>query len=172
MHELGFEEYPFTWSNRRLEEANIQCRLDRAITIMGYIEQFSLIRVFHFPRFRYDHVFIRVYMDVIMECKNPRPNYLFRFEEVFTKDTHCEDSVRQCWINGGSGRLQKLKVIQGLSDIFKDYRLGMVNNELGRIEQRLEEFGTWAIYGENILAYKALENQRDTIQKTEEIIWR
>ncbi|CAJ2634985.1 unnamed protein product [Trifolium pratense] len=42
--DLGFEGYPFTWSNGREEGAKVQCRLDRALANVEFINRFSPIR--------------------------------------------------------------------------------------------------------------------------------
>lgn len=47
--DLGFEGYPFTWSNGRKEENNIQCRLDRAFATSTFINRFSQIKALHLP---------------------------------------------------------------------------------------------------------------------------
>ncbi|GAU33808.1 hypothetical protein TSUD_221460 [Trifolium subterraneum] len=47
--DLGYEGHPFTWTNGRELEENIQCRLDRALATEEFINRFSPIRVLHLP---------------------------------------------------------------------------------------------------------------------------
>lgn len=65
LQDLGFEGYPFTWSNGRSEEANIKCRLDRALATTYFIQRFSPINILHLPRYGSDHSAIRIDMKVM-----------------------------------------------------------------------------------------------------------
>ena len=41
LEDLGYKEYPFTWTNKRPSDANTKLRLDRAIAMKGWIEKFQ-----------------------------------------------------------------------------------------------------------------------------------
>ena len=41
LEDLGYKEYPFTWTNKRPSDANTKLRLDRAIAMKGWIENFQ-----------------------------------------------------------------------------------------------------------------------------------
>ncbi|XP_058764138.1 uncharacterized protein LOC131637556 [Vicia villosa] len=170
--DLGFEGYPYTWSNGRMEEANIQCRLDRALASRNFVDMFSPVRVIHLPRFGSDHAAIRIDLDVLPEELNSSHEFIFRFEEAWTKDPTCETAIRRCWDTGGNNGIHKIKSLQSLGETFKEYRSGAVKKELNRIEGRLKEASNWDSGEHDVRTYKALEKQRDSIQKTEEIIWR
>jgi hypothetical protein len=92
--DLGFEGYPFTWSNGRGERENVQCRLDRAMGNAEFVNRFSPIKVNHLPRFGSDHAAVVI----CLECPNPsatrRRRRLFRFEESWTKEAQCEELIR------------------------------------------------------------------------------
>lgn len=143
LQDLGFEGYPYMWSNGRSKEANIQCMLDRVMETMDLIEAYSPIRVQHLQRYGSDHAAIIFEMNIIVGEIPRKPEYLFRFEEVWAKDSICEHVVHQCWNSGGSEYAQKLKAMQGLSETFKEFRSEAIKKELGRIEGKLSEVKNW-----------------------------
>lgn len=53
--DLGFSGPPFTWTNMRKGEANIQEWLDRALANSSWLERFGDSQVIHLPRTRSDH---------------------------------------------------------------------------------------------------------------------
>lgn len=61
--DLGYEGYPFTWSNGRKGEDNIQAKLDRALGNSSFLNRFSHIKVTHLPRFRSDHAVILIHLE-------------------------------------------------------------------------------------------------------------
>ncbi|MCI11577.1 hypothetical protein A2U01_0032678, partial [Trifolium medium] len=61
--EFGFEGYPFTWSNGREGEDNVQCRLDRAMGTEDFANRFSPIRVLHLPRYGSDHAAVLIHLE-------------------------------------------------------------------------------------------------------------
>jgi hypothetical protein len=83
--DLGFEGYPFTWSNGREEGANVQCRLDRALANVEFINRFSPIKVSHLPRFGSDHAAVLICLESPLSGNSRRRRRLFRFEESWTK---------------------------------------------------------------------------------------
>lgn len=66
----------------------------------------------------------------------------------------------------------KLLVMQGLGEYFKEYKTGTVSYELRRDEELLKDYNRWDASVEDINTYKALECQRNNLLQVEEIIWR
>lgn len=62
--DLGYEGYPFTWTNGRKNEENIQVRLDRCLAKEGFINRFSPIQVSHLGRYGSDHAVIQLQVEV------------------------------------------------------------------------------------------------------------
>jgi exonuclease III len=80
LNDLGYEGYPFTWTNGREEEENIQCRIDRGFGNEAFINRFAPIKVCHLPRFGSDHAAILFCLEHINQ-RNRRRKRPFRFEE-------------------------------------------------------------------------------------------
>lgn len=73
--DLNFAGYPFTWSNGRQGEENIQCGLDRACSNSKFQARFFPIQVTHLPRFGSDHAAILIHL----EAPNSEYSYLRKF---------------------------------------------------------------------------------------------
>ncbi|KAF7835207.1 Exo_endo_phos domain-containing protein [Senna tora] len=57
--------YPFTWSNGRCEEDNVQERLDRVFAIESWLLLFPYVAVEHLQCYTSDHCAISIYFDDI-----------------------------------------------------------------------------------------------------------
>ncbi|XP_058774622.1 uncharacterized protein LOC131648906 [Vicia villosa] len=97
--DLGFDGYPFTWTNGRIGADNTQCRLDREMASNSFINRFSPIRFYHLSRFHSDHAAISISLEAENTQNTDRRKrpHLFRFEEVWSKDPRCEKFVDQLW---------------------------------------------------------------------------
>jgi hypothetical protein len=80
--DMGFEDYPFTWSNNRSEEENIQCRLDRALGSEDFLNRLSPMKVVPLPRFGSDHAALFVLLETHDYGVKKKRIHLFLFEEV------------------------------------------------------------------------------------------
>lgn len=96
---MGFQGYPFTWSNGREGDANVQLRLDRALSTKYLLLHFPYSNVSHGVRSGYDH------SPLIISLDNVRDSTLnfhkpFRFEECWTKEPQCRDCIKDSWLEG------------------------------------------------------------------------
>ena len=60
LEELGYKEYPFTWTNKRPGDANTKLRLDRAMATKGWIEKFQFSNVVHLLPYASNHLLIAI----------------------------------------------------------------------------------------------------------------
>jgi hypothetical protein len=116
LSEFGFEGYPFTWSNGREDQENIQCRLDRAMGSENFLNRFAPIRVFHLPRFGSDHAAILIHLEADPNSRRKRRKRIFIFEECWAKDPRCEDVVKQSWTNAPSFWEAQSRAVQCLDE--------------------------------------------------------
>ncbi|CAI8591748.1 unnamed protein product [Vicia faba] len=137
---------------------------------LGFTQRFDPIKVSHLPRHGYDHVAIRVILEADSEEPVKRRKHIFRFEEVWLKDSICEGLIEQLW-NGvrlqGHHHFQAMHV---LDEHFKEYKIGSVTKELTRLEALLKEDSRWYESLEEIKTHKALKAQSNKLMKMKEII--
>jgi hypothetical protein len=169
---LGFEGYPFTWSNGREEGANVQCRLDRALANVEFIDRFSPIKVSHLPRFGSDHAAVLICLESPLSGNSRRRRRLFRFEESWTKEAQCEELIRNNWNYSSLSCLSKLESLQSLGNAFGDHNLGLIKKELFQIEERLKDQSLWSDSIDDHHRYKELEKEHSELLKRQETMWR
>ncbi|KAF7838984.1 ribonuclease H [Senna tora] len=108
--DLGFKGYPFTWSNGRCEEDNVQERLDRVFATESWLLLFPYVAVEHLQRYTSDHCAISIYFDDISFPKPRVRKKIFRFEEVWVSDDCCENVIKGEW-GSSESVLQRIRVI-------------------------------------------------------------
>ncbi|KAK2422548.1 hypothetical protein QL285_033075 [Trifolium repens] len=170
--DMGFEGYPFTWTNGREGEENIQCRLDRALATQSFMNRFSPTRVIHLPRYGSDHAALLVVLEAQHYSRRKKRVHLFRFEESWTKDTRCVDEVRRQWTNSRPHVEAKLGAMSALDKFFEEYRTGTIRKEITKIEKELKEDNMWNESDVGILNYKEKERQLADLLQAEETVWR
>jgi endonuclease/exonuclease/phosphatase family metal-dependent hydrolase len=84
--DLGFNGYPFTWSNGRQGSGRIQCRLDRVFASDEFIKRFSPIEINHLARFGSEYAVISIELDVCLEDAHTKKPHVFRFEKCWADD--------------------------------------------------------------------------------------
>lgn len=143
LQDMSFIGYPFTWSNGMKGRENIQCGLDRGLCSSTFKDAFPISLVYHLPRHGLDHAVLCIVVEKYQEKE--RRTHLFRFEEVGTKDPRCENLVKQIWREAPDSLTQKVKLVQDLNMIFKEYRTANVEKELKRIESLFKEETCWPL---------------------------
>ncbi|CAK8544681.1 unnamed protein product [Lathyrus sativus] len=160
------------WMNGRGEGENVKCILDRSIATESFINRFSPIKINHLPRYGSDHVTIRIDLEADIFGHGRKERHLFRFEEVWSREPRCEEYVARMWNNDAVRGHRKLVVMQGLDDLFQEYRRSIVSKDIGRIEELMKDKCIWDANLEDIKVYQALENQRNNLLQVEEVILR
>lgn len=168
--DLGFEGHPFTWTNGRQGEENIQCRLDRAFGNEEFCNGFSPIKVLHLPRFGSDHAAVLIHLEAPQQSEKMRRKKLFRFEESWCSDGRCEDIIRHCWTSQNRSCRSKLDGIQVIGKEFEEHNLGNIKKEIIRLERILKDNSMWSDSVEDSKRYKKMEIHHAELLKTEEII--
>ena len=94
--DLGFNGFPFTWSNRQPGDQNVWIRLDRGVATIDWILQFPTSRIHHLDAFHSDHKPILLCSDSKLKrfYRKGRP---FHFKAMYLKDNSCEGVVKDSW---------------------------------------------------------------------------
>ncbi|CAI8601294.1 unnamed protein product [Vicia faba] len=141
LQDLGFVEYPFTWTNGRQGKRNIQYHAALRVEIVRSAEMFD-----------------------------DRRKFIFHFEEVWSKDTRCKELVRKNWSGVSIGFNQKIKALKSLQLEFKEYRTSYIARDVKRVEEFLKHDDCCPAKEEKLKKYKALERQMCSFLRMEEII--
>jgi hypothetical protein len=131
LSDLGFEGYPFTWSNSRQDGDNIQCRLDRALSTDEFINRFSPVHVLHLPRYGSDHPALIITLEASTHEVQRRRKRLFRFEESWTSNARCEPLIHACWSQPNLSFSNKLGRLQELGKDLGDHTVGSIRRLSG-----------------------------------------
>ena len=98
--DLGYRGFPFTWTNRRLGEANTRLCLDRAVANIEWKSRFSDCLVTHLGTHASDHLplLMQTKMNKVLRGRGARS---FKFEENWLMLDECEKVVEEAWVGGG-----------------------------------------------------------------------
>ncbi|KAL3638072.1 hypothetical protein CASFOL_018085 [Castilleja foliolosa] len=125
--DLGFNGYPFTWDNKRNGVANIQQRLDRAVSNMDWLTVFPQASVTHLNPSTSDHCPI-----LITTCPDPLLPKPFRFDNMWFVDKSCIDIVHTSWKKSTKGSPSfRLELVDQITRISKDHWLSFSNSAQG-----------------------------------------
>ncbi|KAL0298977.1 UNVERIFIED_CONTAM: putative mitochondrial protein [Sesamum radiatum] len=96
LHDLGYEDRPFTWCNQHPEPDTIYERLDRTCADPSWRARFPNAVVRHIPVTSSDHDALLI--DLVNTHRLPRPKRRpFRFEAMWASLAECEQVVRRGW---------------------------------------------------------------------------
>jgi hypothetical protein len=150
MMDLGYRGSPFTWCNNRDPPNTTWVRLDRGVASLSWLHKFQNARLEHLNVTNSDHKCLHLELE---PCNQPQ--YLrkpFRFEEIWTTDAGCEDTIQAEWDKVGAGMAMfqvwnKLKDCKrGLGKWSKQH-FGNVTQQLAEKRQQLLDAETNAIQG-------------------------
>ena len=93
--DLGYWGSPFTWCNNRDPLATTWVRLDRGLANLSWVKKFLAALVEHLDVINSDH-------KCLILTREPRGAHCFqrkpfRFEEVWTSDEGCENTIQAAW---------------------------------------------------------------------------
>ena len=91
--DLGFNGFPFTWSNRRPGDQNVWIHLDRGVATIDWILRFPTSRIDHLDAFHSDHKLILLCSDSELK-RFYRKGRLFHFKAMWLKDNSYEGVVK------------------------------------------------------------------------------
>lgn len=96
LKDLGFNGFPFTWSNRRPRVQNVWIRLDREVATIEWILKFPTSRIHHLDAFHSNHKPLFLCSDSELK-RFYRKGHPFRFEAMWLKDNSCDGVVKNAW---------------------------------------------------------------------------
>ncbi|XP_057826626.1 uncharacterized protein LOC131038298 [Cryptomeria japonica] len=169
----------YTWTNRKLNFANISKRLDHFLVGEWWINGDYSLENEIVPQVGSDH--LPLSLSIAQEMQNQK-NY-FKLQSMWWRDETFFDNLKIWWLEGniysGSPSFKFIKRMQYLKSWIKDWNKNTFKNifgEKGRIEEKLEEIGNKVMqFGMTNKEYeleKALKMQYLEILKREELYWK
>ncbi|KAA3460789.1 reverse transcriptase [Gossypium australe] len=138
----------FKWERGRVEERNIQERLDRGVATDSWIQTFPNFSLRHLPHSFSDHCPLLV--DTESEQKRNGHNK-FRFESWWILEESCEEEIKKLW-EGSAGSYQNrmTNLAKGLK-MWGTTMQAKRKGEVKRLNRRLEELNDEEGTDENLM---------------------
>lgn len=171
LHDLGFTGYPFTWSNGREGDDNIQERLDRCLASDSWSYLYPVVKVIHEKKSFSDHCPLTIEFSTDGWGKEVANKKSFKFEEMWTKEPSCERIIEMAWRKNDN-------VLNNIGSV-KNALLGSVFLNIKKLRRRLKELEDQMgklqkaePSRENFSAHNTILKELEDLMEKEEIFWR
>lgn len=173
--DLGFEGYPFTWSNGREHPHMVRCRLDRVCANPEALTRFPLAYVKHIDHPGSDHLPILLQLDRPTVGREERSRRPFRFEAMWVRKNECEEIIKRVWTRHGGansaldlmlkGEQCSLELIQWSKDVNP-------NKEIALTQKRVMELKKFNQTAELRAEIGKLTVKLETLYQDQAMYWR
>lgn len=168
--DMGFLGHPFTWTNGRDGDGNIEERLDRFLATKDWMNLFPYSKVVHEPKSFSDHcpLFLDCYLSRL-EVNNSKSRP-FKFEEAWIRETSCKKLVESTWVKKGDvmENIRKIKEAFLSSDFFNLKSSARVKEIKGQLEKLQQDCSSL----EKLELQSKLLIEMDNLLEMEELYWR
>ncbi|KAL5832096.1 hypothetical protein ACOSQ4_017450 [Xanthoceras sorbifolium] len=173
LDDLGFRGPLFTWSNKRVEAANVQERLDRFLANQQWKYLFPGALVENLDFLFSDHRPILLNLQGSRRSKAVRS---FKFESFWLKDDSCHQVVRNSWNAGVDGNSaedirRKLKSCASHLEVWSRSIFGSLRKS---ISEKLEALNLLLAGVQSVSSaekIKVLEKELSSLLAKEELYW-
>jgi hypothetical protein len=97
LQDLGFIGYPYTWSNRRQGEENVQVRLDKAYASAHFMDIFPHTTVNHIMTEESDHLALVIELQTTLQEPRCRVGRSFQYEEMWLRHENYQEMFENAW---------------------------------------------------------------------------
>ncbi|GKV02210.1 hypothetical protein SLEP1_g14669 [Rubroshorea leprosula] len=162
--DLGFKGSPYTWTNGREGDANVQRRLDRALANSAWQNLFPSTQVLHELRLGSDHCPLVLSTDAIPKPKGKR----FRYEMQWELQDGFTEVIQQGWhkVTSGSSLFQLAKKLQSCKQTLKDWSKQHRSHKSSDVQFLLNEL---ALLQQQPMDANNSRKQREIIQHIDKI---
>ena len=176
LRDLGFNEYPFAWCNRRSGDQNVCIYLDKGVALVEWILKFPSSQIHHLEAFHSNHKPILLYID--SEFKRfYKKGCPFRFEAMWIKDNSCERIIKDSWGTGPASPLvwdfsSKISTCQENLKLWNCTTFGHVRNTLAKKLRELQNVEELDCYRTNPGQTYELRDEIKKLKTREELMWK
>lgn len=140
--DLGFEGYPFTWSNVPAHPNTVRCRLDRVCANPEALSLFPSAHVLHLDQPGSDYLPIMLHLERLNQERAGRGSRPFRFEALWVRKWECKEIVQRVWdtVEGSGSAIDVMyKGEQCKAELLLWSKNSNPNKEIGKTHSRLME---------------------------------
>lgn len=172
--EVRFEGHPFTWTNNRADDDNIQERLDRVLVTESWFDMFPCSMVEHLPRRRSDHAPLKIAIQgqVRVSRSKKKRRRSFRFEKAWLREDECNNIVTEAWnLCEQSDVSTKIARCAGKLGAWSGGRPKDYQKEISRRREEMRVLMTMQASSATLNEIKALDAEIDELELREETHW-
>ncbi|EPS72636.1 hypothetical protein M569_02121, partial [Genlisea aurea] len=179
LSDLGFQGYPFTWTNNRTHPSTVKARLDRFVANTSWINIVPHFSVSHLKFGGSDHCPILLMFKDVVGCHTTlRRKRFFKFEKIWCENETCRVIIDGCWAVPRSSWCPQLSLLRRLQNCRQKLQcwhrtsIGSLRHRISSIQDRLSTLMEGVIsdsVGDQIRDLKA---QLSQLLKLDEIWWK
>ncbi|KAJ1438472.1 Endonuclease/exonuclease/phosphatase superfamily [Sesbania bispinosa] len=147
--DMGFNGFPYTWSNGRQSDTLVEQRLDRSLATDGFLSLFQHHSVTHLGKMHSDHTPLRIVWAQSKDEADKRRTKLFRFEKMWLDDHRFTACINNSWHRPNAICSEKLQVTKEALTLL-DKEVGSQQKSLLKLEKTLKEAECWVQSPQNI----------------------
>ena len=170
--DLGFTGPQFTWTNNRAGDMTWE-RLDRVVATPEWVSLFPSVRVHHLDCRWSDHKPLWIGTKrMVMPTRKP-----FRFEEVWTSDSSCEETIEAAWQKSKPG-VPMYSVWEKIHECRRDLRkwsrtkFRNIKQQIRETEDQLKQAEANSMRGHDHAQVIILKEKLQILLAKEERVWK
>ncbi|KAL9686603.1 hypothetical protein QQ045_030996 [Rhodiola kirilowii] len=171
LSDLGYVGYPFTFSNRRMGEAEVKVRLDRVVANAVWRQVFPSSVVSHMHLYTSDHQLIMLDTERKFVKRKKR---FFRFEAMWLEHPKFAEAIDNFWNSSDNNEQKWMDKLRCCSSFLKDWNtavFGNVSRRIIKLKENLDEIKCSMRTEDLVSKEKAITEELDFWLAREETLW-
>ncbi|KAJ1376001.1 Endonuclease/exonuclease/phosphatase superfamily [Sesbania bispinosa] len=169
--DMGFEGYPFTWTNGRVGVDAVEQRLDKCFATENFLSNFQQYHVSHLGRLHSDHNPLLITWAQCHDDPKAKKDGIFRFEKAWKDDARFESCIVRSWRRGVATCPEKINDTKDALVLLAK-EIGSHTKNMRQLEKNLQEEENWNPSPQNIKERRELLDEYDQMLREDEIYWK